>query len=334
MSETTSTVDRPVRRIGMPKIEHRALGIIYVLALVIIVFSVWIPDRFFTYDTFASVLNNSALDCLVALSLVLPLSSGLFDFSIGYTVGFTGVIAAWLLGSVGMAVVPAVVLALLAGVLVGVFNGIIVVVFKLDSFIGTLASGSLIFALILLVTNDAVLTEGVSNPAFKNIAQANWHQLTIPVLYALVVAVVLWLLMSHTPTGRRVHATGLSSEAARLVGVRTKLLCFAALIASATLAGAAGIVNTAQIGAGSPQVGPEFLIPAYAAAFLGKTQSSKGMFNTWGTVAAVILLTTTTTGLSLTGAPLWAPYVVTGIVLIASIGIANATGSLSLRRSS
>jgi ribose transport system permease protein len=337
MNETTSTTvpsEGSVRRFRPPQIEWRSLGIIYVLAFVVVVFAIWIPDRFLAYDTLASVLNSSAIACLVALALVLPLSAGLFDFSIGYTVGLTGVLAAYLLGPAGMSVFPAVALSVLGGVAIGTFNGLVVVRFKVDSFIGTLATGSLLFALILLVSGDQILTDGVNEKAFANIAQANWHQLNLPVAYALVVAVVLWLLLSHTPTGRFFHATGLSTEAARLAGIRTNVLCFVALIVSALLAGCAGIVNTAQIGAGSPQVGPEFLIPAYAAAFLGRTQSSKGLFSVWGTVAAVLLLQTTTTGLSLTGAPIWAPYVVTGIVLIASIGIANATGGLSRWRAS
>jgi ribose transport system permease protein len=307
---------------NIPRINHRTLGVIYVLAVVIAIFGVWIPDRFLAYNTFADVLNTSAIACLVALSLVLPLAAGLFDFSIGYTLGFTGILVAYLLGH-GVGVGPAIAITIVAGVVIGAINGIVIVGFKVDSFIGTLATGSLLFAGILVISGDQQLTAGVSQKGFANVAQASWHQLTIPVAYAVVLGVALWLVLNHTPTGRRIQATGLSLEAARLAGVRTNLLRFLALVASATIAGFAGIINTAQIGTGSPDIGPSFLIPAYAAVFLGKTQSGKSLFNTWGTVASVILLGTTTSGLALTGAPIWAPYVVTGVVLIASIGIAN-----------
>lgn len=306
------------------RLDHRNLSVVYVIAGVVAVFSAWIPGRFLEYATLASVLNNASIACLVAMSLLLPLAAGLFDFSIGYSLGLTAVVVAWLLGNTGLGVPLSVLVAVSVAVAVGAVNGVVVVVFRVDSFIGTLATGSLMFAMILLVTGDQLLTEGVQSPSFANIAQASWHQLTIPVAYAVVVALVLWVFLGHTAPGRRVHATGLSFEAARLAGVRTHLVRFSTLVASATIAGFAGVVQTAQIGAGSPQVGPPFLIPAYAAAYLGMTQSRKGLFNTFGTVASVLLLSTTTAGLALAGAPIWAPYIVTGAVLIAAIGLANA----------
>lgn len=334
MSQVSSPAGRAGRRsLSMPRgVSHRNLGVVYVLATVVVIFAIWIPGAFLTYTTLAGILNTSSISCLVALSLVLPLAAGMFDFSVGYALGLTGVLAAYLIGQ-GDPVGLAIALSIGAGVVIGLANAAVVVVFKVDSFIGTLATGSLLYAAILLITGDQELTNGVTRPAFANVAQAQWHQLTIPVAYALLLAVALWLLLSRLPTGRRIHATGLSREAARLTGVRTSVLCAGALIFSATIAGFAGIVNTAQLGTGSPDIGPSFLIPAYAAVFLGKTQSTKGLFNPWGTVASVLLLGTVTTGLSLAGAPMWAPYVVTGVVLIASIGLANlAGGRLRWRR--
>jgi ribose transport system permease protein len=128
------------------------------------------------------------------------------------------------------------------------------------------------------------------------------------------------------------YATGRSTVAARLAGVETDRLRFAALVVGATIAGFAGILVTAQLGAGSPQIGPPYLIPAYAAAFLGLAQSPKGFFNAWGTIVAVVLLATVTAGLALAGAPLWAPYVFTGAVLIAAIGLGGFFRNRGSRR--
>jgi ribose transport system permease protein len=306
------------------------LSVVYVLVTVIVIFSVWLPDRFPQWSTFALVANNSAISGLVALSLLLALSSGLFDFSVGYTLGLASVVVSWLLGNTGLGWVTCVVITLLISAGVGVVNGLVVVVFKIDSFIGTLATGSVLLAGIIMVSNNQVLTKGLESQSFLSLAQAHWRNITIPVVYLLIGAVALWYYQSHTASGRRMYATGRSPEAARLAGVEIERLRFVALVVGSTLAGFAGILVTAQLGAGSPEIGPPYLIPAYAAMFLGLAQSPKGLFNAWGTVTAVVLLATVSAGLALAGAPLWAPYVFTGAVLIAAIGV----GGLMRNRSS
>ena len=93
------------------------------------------------------------------------------------------------------------------------------------------------------------------------------------------------------------------------------------LLVSAFISGMAGVVLTARITVGSPSIGPPFLLPAFAAAFAGATQLRGGRFNVWGTLVAVYLIVTGNTGLSLAGAPLWAPQVFVGVTLIVAIGL-------------
>src|SRR4029078_10851328 len=102
---------------------------------------------------------------------------------------------------------------------------------------------------------------------------------------------------------------------ARLAGVRVERLRFLSLIASGTLAGFAGIVLASTLQSGSPAGGPPYLLPAYAAAFLGATQLKHGRFNAWGTIIAVLLLGTGTTGLALANAPPWAAKLFCGFAI-------------------
>ena len=89
----------------------------------------------------------------------------------------------------------------------------------------------------------------------------------------------------------------------------------------AGLAGVAGVVLASSINSGTPDAGTSYLLPAYAAAFVGATQLQRGRFNAWGTVIAVLLLATGTTGLSLAAAPDWAGDMFTGVVLIAALAV-------------
>ena len=93
------------------------------------------------------------------------------------------------------------------------------------------------------------------------------------------------------------HASGLAPEPARLAGVRVDAIRFGSLVFSAFPRRVGGVLLTATVGGGSPSVGPQYLIPAFAAAFLGATQLKGGLFNAWGTVLAVILLGTVYNGL-------------------------------------
>jgi ribose transport system permease protein len=141
------------------------------------------------------------------------------------------------------------------------------------------------------------------------------------VYYVLAIAIALWFLLHHMATGRRMYAAGFNAEAARLAGVPTAKLKFAALITSATLAGFGGIVLAATLGSGSPTGGQTYLLPAFAAVFLGATQLKPGRFNPFGTLVGILMLGTGTTGLALARQPQWIQDTFTGVVLILALGL-------------
>ena len=300
------------------------IGAVYVWLMIIAVFAIWVPDTFPTRTTFEQILNNNAVTGLIALSVVIPLAARVFDLSVAFTMTLSGVVVAHFVAQTGLGVVPAVALALGVALAIGLINGLVVVGLGVDSFIATLATGSLIKALITMVTSDQSIT-GVKllRAPFASIAQTDVAGLTLPVLYLLVVAGAIWFVLEHTATGRRLYATGFNPDAARLQSVATDRLRFLSLITSSLLAGVAGVVFTAAIGSGSPTAGDPYLLAAYAAAFLGATQLRGGRFNAWGTVIAVLLLGTGTTGLSLASTPQWSTSVFTGVVLIVALAVTS-----------
>ncbi len=326
---------------GVPELSHRRrrivpaplnpknAGALYVLILLVVVFSVWEPSLFPTYATFTSILSDNTVPALVALALIVPLAAGEYDLSTGYMVGAGSMIFASLLGHPGISPILAALLTLAACAAIGVLNGILVVGIGLNSFIATLATGSLLEALIQTVSKGLTLSAGVERTS--GFATNSWHNITMPMITPLILIVVLWYVMQHTATGRKLYATGLSRDAANLAGIRTSRLRFSALIFSATVSGFAGIIITAQIGSASPDVGPPYLIPAFAAAFLGSTQFSPGLFNSWGTLVAIILLGTLNSGLALTGTPVWVSYISTGSVLIIALGLGQLRGGRTVR---
>jgi ribose transport system permease protein len=296
------------------------IGAIYVWAALIVVFSVWAPHTFPTISTVKQVVNTYAITGIAALAITIPLSARVFDLSFAYVINLCGVTVAYFVVH-GVGLVGAVALALLVGLGMGIVNAFVVVVMKIDSFIGTLATGALIQALVLLITNDTPVNDVRLTRGFAKIAQTSLNGWTLPVIYLAVVAVSVWYLLEHTATGRRLYATGFNPDAARLAGVRVGRLRFGSLLVSGVLSGATGIVLASTVGSGSPEVGTPYLLPVFAGAFLGATQLKGGRFNAGGTIIAVMLLGTGVTGLSLVGAHAWAQTMFVGVVLIASLAV-------------
>jgi ribose transport system permease protein len=296
------------------------IGAVYVWIGIAVIFSIWVPEQFPTSATAKQILNANAITALAALSIIIPLATRVFDLSFAFTMTLSGVAAAHFV-AVGTPLVVALLLGLAIGLGIGLINAIVVVTMRIDSFIGTLATGSLIQSLITMATGDTPIQDLKLAGGFSKIGQTDVSGFTLPVLYAVVVALAIWYLLEHTATGRRLYATGFNPDAARLAGVGVERLRFLSLVASGGLAGVAGIVLASTLQSGSPSAGTPYLLPAFAAAFLGATQLKHGRFNSWGTIIAVLLLGTGTTGLGLASAPQWAANMFVGVVLIASLAV-------------
>jgi ribose transport system permease protein len=331
-TEPTSPPDEPTRerRSVRGLFAFSNIGAIYVWIGIAVLFSFWAPETFPTWDTVQSVLNQNAIAGLLALALVIPLAAGVFDLSVGSAMGLCNVIVAWLLVNQGVSIAPAIALTVLAGLLIGIINGFVVVAWNIDSFIATLATGSLMAATISLITNDQAIVDPVLAGDFSKLATTNLGGIAVPVFLMLLVALVIWFVQGYTVVGRRIYASGFNEGGARLSGIRTHRLRLASLVLSSFVAGIGGVLLASQVGSGSPGIGPPYLLDAFAAVFLGATQFG-GRFNAWGTVIAVLLLGTGKTGLILVGAPIWAQSMFSGLVLLAALGLTNLERRMDAR---
>lgn len=312
---------RSVVRRSLQALSFGNASALYVFAALFVLFSVWVPETFLTDTTWRTLLDEQALTAMVAVALVLPLCAGAFDLSVGAAVGLGAIVSAWLLAKVGTSVPIAIVLTLAAGALMGLTNGLLVTKAHIPSFIATLGVSSVIAAMVLwLSESQQILNLG---PSFQEIATQQFLGITYPVYYLLIVGLVVWYVLERTPAGRRVYATGGNPDAARLSGVRIDKIVVITLLLSGMIATSAGLLLSSRLGTGDPTVGPSFLLPAFAAAFLGSTQFHPGRFNVWGTIVAVYVLATGVKGLQLGGAPVWIPDLFNGVALLLAVGLSK-----------
>src|SRR5436190_19832824 len=144
---STAPPDRPPapRRL-VSALAVDKIGAVYVWLAIIVVFTIWAPDTFPTLDTAKQILNTNAITGLAALSILIPLSARVFDLSFAYVMTLSGVVVAKLVTH-GTPLGLSIAAGLPVGVGIGLINAGVVVLAKIDSFIGTLATGSLILAL-------------------------------------------------------------------------------------------------------------------------------------------------------------------------------------------
>lgn len=307
----------------------RNIGAVYVWLAIIVLFSLIAAETFPTTQTAKAILNQYSITGMVALSLIVPLAAGYYDLSIGYTLGLAGIVAAYLLAETDLSPVAVGVITMLACACMGLLNALVVVGFKVDSFIGTLGTGAIVAAITLAISKDQTIT-GRIGESFSDLASTSVAGITLPVLYLVLIALVLAWWLERTQMGRQFYAMGFEREAARLSGIKVNKLGVIAFVTSAVIAGFAGMVLAARVSSGSPSAGPAYLIPAFSAAFLGATQFRQGRFNPWGTIVAVLLLGTGNVGLLLAGGPNWTPQLFEGVVLIAAVAL-TGLGTSTLR---
>lgn len=277
------------------------------------------PETFFTLSNFQAIVGQQAVLGILAVALVLPLVIGEFDLSVGANLGLGAIIVAGLPAKSGVPLVPAVLAALAICTLVGAINGMLVARGGINSLVATLGTSTVITGAVGWYTGGAVLDKDFPEQ-LSTVSQQNVAGVPLAGVYLLVVAVVAWFVLEHTPVGRRLYALGGSKEASRMSGLRVERLTFGAFTASGLLCGVAGVLQAGMLGAGNPTVGPPSLLPAFAAVFLGATTIRVGVFNVVGTIVAVFTIAVGITGLQLMGVAFFVAPVFQGLALLVAVG--------------
>jgi ribose transport system permease protein len=315
-SEAGAPAPRPTRRKKVAEPERFALLGVWVL--LIAAFSFLVPETFPTSANVSNMLGSQAVLLILALGLIIPLRAGDYDLSVAATLNLGAIIVAVLNVQHGWGIWTSVLAALVACTLVGVVNGLIITLFDIDPFIVTLGIGTVVQGLIYLVSNSRTIS-GIDRQLSDAALTRPLFSIPVDFYYAVGLCVIVWYVFEHTAFGQRLLFTGQSHDVARLNGVNVAGLRRTSLIASAFIAGLAGVVFAGTTASADPVSGASFLLPAFAACFLGSTVLKIGRFNPWGTLIAVYFLVTGITGLQLMGAQQYVQQLFYGGALVIAV---------------
>ena len=297
-------------------------GLLLVFAPVFGAFSAWLPDKFPTSGNVQDILTSQPPGIFIAYAAMVVLVVGEFDLSIGATLGLSQYVVLKLITHYGLSWQAAIVTSLCIGAFIGAMNAVAVVGLGINSFIATIGIATILQGLLQWISNGNSPIFGGAPHGFTTLAQTK-EGVVLPVYYALVVTLLLWVVLEFTVIGRQMRATGANRAAAKLSGIHTGRARVTAFVVAGVLAAVGGILVTAQVGAADASSGPAYLLPAYAAAFLGATAIRPGFFNVWGTLIAIFLVAIGITGLQLKGAESWVTPVFNGGVLLLAVAVSN-----------
>lgn len=306
-------------------------GIPLLLLLLLAFFSIAEPESFASWRNYKSILTNQTVVVILALAAMIPLIVGEFDLSVAPVLGLSQMLTVGLTAQQGLPPWLAIVLSLLACAVCGLVNGLAVVVFSVPAFVATLAIGNIVGGLVLWYSAGQTIFQNVP-ASLTDLARTEVAGIPLPVIYAAVISVGLWVLLSQTAGGRRMYATGGNRAAAELTGIRSRAYVMGAFVASAVLAGIGGAVLGARLGSASPSAGASLLLPAFAGAFLGATTIKPGKYNVVGTVISVYALSVAISGLQQMGAPTWLEPVFNGAALVIAVALSAAALRSRARR--
>jgi ribose transport system permease protein len=297
-------------------------GLVILMLLLIGTFSILLPDTFPTLLNLRAILSDKAIIALLSLAAMIPMVAGRIDLTVGYGIVLWHILAISLQTLYGLPWPVAVLVVLVLGVVTGALNGILVEVARIDSFIATLGTGTILYALALWHTGGRQMV-GVLPDGFYAINGTFVFGLPITAYYVFAITILLWIVLEYTPVGRYLYAIGANQRAAELNGIPTRKFVIGAFVTSGLLTALAGVLLASKLRIGQASVGLEFLLPALVGAFLGSTTIKPGRVNVWGTIVGVMILAVGISGIQQFGGSFWVEPMFNGTTLLIAIGIAG-----------
>lgn len=279
-------------------------------------------DDFLSVDNLVNIARQVSINAIIAVGMTCVILSGGIDLAVGSVMALTGTLTAGLMVA-GVPPGVAILIGLAAGIAFGVANGFFVAYAKMPPIIVTLATMGIARGLALIYTGGYPI-DGL--PIwFEFFGRGSFLGIQTPILIMLIVFVVAYVVLDHTPIGRYIYAIGGNEEATRLTGVRVsryKLLVYAI---SGFTAAIAGLVLTSRLMSGQPNAGVSFELDAIAAVVMGGTAITGGRGSIIGTLVGAVMLGVLNNGLNMMGVSPYLQSIIKGVIILLAIYISRSS---------
>jgi ribose transport system permease protein len=330
------TVQRPapewlLRTRGIALRTFSNLGILPILLIVAIAYFGLTEPRFVGSANILNVSRQATYLIIIAMGQALVLISGGFDLSVGATVALTSVVSATYMSdfyasnpnSPTLAILIGVAAGLVVGLIIGLINGIGVAVFKVSPFVMTLGMASIATGFALNYTGGSPVS-GMPREFTRNIGTGRFGpgplpDIPTPVYFTVALVVLMYFLVNWTRLGRYVYAIGGNVRAAYLSGISVTIYLASVYVICSVLTAIAGVLLTARVSSGEPNLGGNFPLESITAAVVGGVSLRGGEGRIISAVLGAIFIVLLTNGMNLIRIESYVQMIAIGIILIFAV---------------
>ncbi|WP_406707946.1 ribose ABC transporter permease [Vibrio chanodichtyis] len=301
-------------------IEQKSL--IALLLLVVVVS--FLNPNFFTVDNLLNILRQTSVNAIIAVGMTLVILTAGIDLSVGSVLALCGAFAASLV-AMEVPVLVAVPTALLAGAVLGAISGMIIAKGKVQAFIATLVTMTLLRGVTMVYTDGRPISTGFTDTADAFAWFGTGYALGIPVPVWLMVAVFAsaWYLLNHTRFGRYIYAVGGNESATRLSGINVDSVKIGVYALCGLLAALAGIIVTSRLSSAQPTAGMGYELDAIAAVVLGGTSLMGGKGRIMGTLIGALIIGFLNNALNLLDVSSYYQMIAKAVVILLAVLVDN-----------
>ncbi|MEF9991555.1 MAG: ribose ABC transporter permease [Romboutsia sp.] len=289
------------------------------LLLLIAIVSILSPN-FLNPKNILNILRQTSVNAIIAAGITFVILTGGIDLSVGSILGLSGAVCASLLVS-GKGIVLGVIAALAVGAIIGLINGFVISKGKLQPFIATLATMTILKGLTLVFTDGKPITLGSDSLAvsFGNIGAGTILGIPTPAVIMILVFGICYYILHNTKMGRYTYALGSNEEAAKLSGLNTDKVKIWVYIISGILSAVAGIIITSRLYSAQPTAGAGYELDAIAAVVLGGTKLAGGKGKISSTIVGALIIGVLSNALNILDVSSYYQMMVKGIVILVAV---------------
>ncbi|MFH4572905.1 ribose ABC transporter permease [Vibrio diabolicus] len=301
-------------------IEQKSL---IALIFLIVVVSFLNPN-FFTVDNILNILRQTSVNAIIAVGMTLVILTAGIDLSVGSVLALCGAFAASMI-ALEVPVLVAVPTALVAGAALGAISGIIIAKGKVQAFIATLVTMTLLRGVTMVYTEGRPISTGFTDTAdaFAWFGTSYALGIPVPVWLMVVVFAAAWYLLNHTRFGRYVYALGGNESATRLSGINVDRVKIGVYAICGMLAALAGIIVTSRLSSAQPTAGMGYELDAIAAVVLGGTSLMGGKGRIMGTLIGALIIGFLNNALNLLDVSSYYQMIAKAVVILLAVLVDN-----------
>jgi ribose transport system permease protein len=291
------------------------------------VFAILYPVSFFSTDNLRAVLNNLAVDGILAVGMMLLMIAGVFDLSVGSMMSLAGVVTGWLLAKAGWPAAAAVAAGLGVAVLGGLANGLLVAKVRVNALIVTLATLGVFQGFAILIAGPSIANLPES---FTRFGQTEVEvpvpynpplRVQLPVFGMLALAIVFHLLLTHSRFFRQYYYVGSNPRAARLSGIDVERLQVLGFTLMGLIAGVAGLCFAARVGASVSNAGVGAELRVITAVILGGASLTGGKGSIPGALIGVVFMALVNNVLIIARVSSYWQGIMVGVILVLAVAL-------------